>query len=174
MACLETGVYQARNKVNGKVYVGSTSKMGFTARWRVHLGHLFKGTHVNKHLQASWDKYGAEAFEFTMLERALPDDCVAREQVWMDALQANDPKKGYNKRLVARSNLGLRASDETLALMSAVQKGRVKSESERANIAKSRMGKKHTQKTKAKIRSSTLLRPWPVLRQLRALRRKLA
>jgi hypothetical protein len=56
----KTGVYGIRNRINGKVYVGSASK-SLAGRIRGHLSGLTKGTHFNRHLQAAWNRYGATA-----------------------------------------------------------------------------------------------------------------
>lgn len=64
------GIYQIRNLINGKFYVGST--MRFERRWWDHQEKLRKGNHVNAHLQASWNKHGEESFVFEVLE-VLPE-----------------------------------------------------------------------------------------------------
>lgn len=43
------GVYIIRNKINGKVYVGSTINK-IKRRWQDHLKRLKRGTHANTHL----------------------------------------------------------------------------------------------------------------------------
>lgn len=63
---LKSGVYQIRNLVNDKLYVGSAKE--FKNRYKTHLNSLAKGTHYNKHLQASFNKYGTDAFVFEILE----------------------------------------------------------------------------------------------------------
>ena len=64
-----TGVYQIKNIVNGKIYIGSaSSKFGFNSRWSRHVFDLKNGKHHSKHLQSSWDKYGSDKFKFEILE----------------------------------------------------------------------------------------------------------
>ena len=86
----QTGVYQIRNKINNKVYIGSTI-MSFTKRLEHHRCLLRKGTHKNTYLQHAWNKYGEESFEFSILE--VVDKCctLEREQFYIDTL-----KPSYN------------------------------------------------------------------------------
>lgn len=92
------GIYTITNSVNGKVYVGSSVRI--ERRWREHRLALNNGTHVNKYLQNSWEKYGAENFVFAVVETLSDLNSVAdlflAEQRWMDQLNAMDRRVGYN------------------------------------------------------------------------------
>lgn len=63
------GVYQIRNKQNGKVYTGESGDV--LRRWRQHRHRLREGTHDTPLLQSEWSAVGglrAEiVFEFTLL-----------------------------------------------------------------------------------------------------------
>src|ERR1700734_1091413 len=132
-----TGVYLIRNKVNDKKYVGSASR-SFEQRWRLHRNQLNRGDHVICHLQASWLKYGQDAFEFTVLEYCNPEQCTQREQYWMDHYDVF--KSGYNRTPTAGSQLGFKFSKETLKKLSL-----------------SHMGQERTPETRAKISKNTIL-----------------
>lgn len=112
MARKQTGVYCIVNKVNGKRYVGSAAH-SLEARGYSHFWHLERDTHKNKHLQASFNKYGKDNFEFAVLERCSPNRCVKREQRWMNHFQSWDRRFGYNQASRAGSTLGRRYSEET-------------------------------------------------------------
>ena len=106
-----SGVYQILNLKNAKFYVGSA--VNFRQRWYKHTSELRRGVHVNKHLQASWNRYGADAFSFLILEPVEQPLLIEVEQTYIDKLTACDPAVGYNKALVAGSQLGLVHSAET-------------------------------------------------------------
>lgn len=89
-----SGVYQIRCIPTGKVYVGSA--INVQARWYGHQRALRSSRHHNAHLQAAWDKYGAGAFEFTVLELAAASARVQREQIWIDKTLSCDPARGFN------------------------------------------------------------------------------
>ena len=77
------GVYQIINTVNGDIYIGSTGRL--CKRAYEHESQLNKNTHCNPHLQAAWNHYGPDAFEFTVLG-VYPDkvERLAAEQVLID------------------------------------------------------------------------------------------
>jgi len=69
------GVYQIKNVVNGKVYIGSTKC--FQVRTWQHCSSLRTQSHHCKKLQNSWNKYGDGAFLFEVLE-VVEGDRLAR------------------------------------------------------------------------------------------------
>jgi group I intron endonuclease len=85
-------VYQIRNTVSGKIYVGSTADMA--KRFRAHRSFLANGTHSNRHLQASWNRHGPDAFVFEVLEQCSPSMLAEREAYWIAKLDSC--KKGFN------------------------------------------------------------------------------
>jgi len=80
----ETGVYLIRNTVNQKYYVGSTER-SFGSRFRGHITRS-KKQESNPKFQSSWNKYGANAFQFEILEICETKDCISYEQAWMKSL----------------------------------------------------------------------------------------
>src|SRR5690242_20644116 len=99
---MESGIYAIMNTVNGKQYVGSA--VNIAARWRAHRSGLQRGYHRNPHLQAAWNKYGADAFTFTVLEYCPLDSLISREQYWLDTLDT--VAHGYNILAIAHSPRG--------------------------------------------------------------------
>lgn len=83
---MATGVYLITCTANARRYVGSSNDTVY--RWRKHREKLASGKHWNRYLQRSWNKYGSEAFEFTILE--VVEDASQlqiREQHWIDTLR---------------------------------------------------------------------------------------
>jgi len=107
-------------------------------RWHKHMRELRLGINT-AHLQRAWDKYGAEAFGWEVLEwvdnkRKLDD----REQWYID-----ERKPRYNLCLfVGRSRLGVKARPETLAKMREAQKNSAFSPLARTRSLEARLGKK--------------------------------
>ena len=102
------GVYEIRNTLNDKVYIGSS--ISVNKRMAAHRNHLARGAHSSAHLQASWDKSGAGAFQFKQLITCAPKDLLFYEQLIMDGFKANQREFGYNTRLVVESCAGLKLS----------------------------------------------------------------
>jgi group I intron endonuclease len=162
-----TGVYCWLNRVNGKRYVGSSAR-SLLRRLRGRRQSLILGKHNNRYLQRAWNKYGSRAFVFVILERCFPEDCLAREQYWIDEYQSAKYKFGYNLSPTAGSSLGVKFSEETKAKITAKAIGREWTEESKKKLsltlqghpvsAKSRAatikcwtGRKHTPEAKAKM-----------------------
>ena len=88
------GVYCLVNKVSSKVYIGS----GTNVRNRLmgHFWELRRGVHKNRHLQASFNKYGEDSFSWFVLEMCDLSIKYEREQFWIDEFDA--VRSGYNIR----------------------------------------------------------------------------
>ena len=102
------GVYCWRNLVNGKRYVGSAVRL--LKRMNGHLNSLRLGVHKNVHLQRAWNRYGDRKFVFQILERCEPENCLIREQAWINEFDSSNPRKGYNICPTAGSMFGFRHS----------------------------------------------------------------
>jgi group I intron endonuclease len=133
------GVYQIRNLVNGKVYVGSSEDI--SSRWKVHLRLIARGNHHSIKLQNAFRKYGQDNFAFEIINHCSENDLLFFEQLFINA---NDSfRKGYNMSEVAGSPMKNRKhSVETRAKMSKSGKGRPKSEDHRKAIGRGNLGKK--------------------------------
>ena len=124
---MDNVVYEIRNLLTGKVYVGSSIQ--YETRKRRHLAKLIIGKHHSTHLQHSWDVYGEDNFEFGILEIVNNvDDLIGREQYYMDYFNSYDGNYGYNICKVAGSSIGIKHTEETKKKMSishtGVKKGR--------------------------------------------------
>ncbi len=145
-----TGVYQVRNLLTGKVYIGSsaTSLLGRILR---HIQLLRLQRHPNRYLMAAWNKYGHKNFRWSILERCAPDMCLELEQYWMDKTKAYEKEFGYNLSPSATSVLGVKHSEESRAMMSITRKGRKLSPEAIAKRTAKQKGLKRSAETKAKL-----------------------
>lgn len=96
------GVFQIKNKTNGKLLVDSSLNM--PAKWNRHHTTLKFGSHRNKALQQEWNQYGATSFEYSILEEIPFKDATVDygkeieilEVLFLEELQPFN-EKGYNK-----------------------------------------------------------------------------
>lgn len=89
------GIYEIVNNANGKRYVGRT--LNIPRRKSQHFNSLSKGDHYNHYLQRSYNKYGADAFTFNVLEYCTSyDDTLERERYYIELLGVEYGDKGYN------------------------------------------------------------------------------
>lgn len=61
------GIYMIRQKSTGRIYIGQTGN-SFIKRFWNHNWKLKHNIHDNKFLQNSWNKYGSEDFEFSVVD----------------------------------------------------------------------------------------------------------
>jgi hypothetical protein len=95
MAQKISGIYEIRNIVNNKVYIGCSSNIKI--RWRTHKTKLRAGTHENSYLQRAFNKNGEEKFQFKIIEEVNIDDKLVNiEQKWLDDTKCYERDKGYN------------------------------------------------------------------------------
>jgi group I intron endonuclease len=149
-----SGVYEIRNTVNGKRYVGSSSKIEI--RIREHKSRLTKGNHKNRHLQNAWNLYGAGCFVFSIIEYCEVEIITEREQFYIDTWNPE-----YNIAINAQhAALGLRISDEHKKKIGASKVGnkywlgRHHSEETKSKLSKARSGKSMPEQTIEKIKTA--------------------
>lgn len=103
------GIYKITNSVNGKVYVGQS--VNVLKRWKDHIKSLISHTHINRHLQSAFDKYGPQSFSFSVIERCDKTQLDEREQYWIRALDSFGCN-GYNLTAGGEGNQGWRPRRE--------------------------------------------------------------
>lgn len=92
------GVYQIKNLVNNKIYIGSAKN--FSTRFSQHIKSLQNNKHQNKHLQYAFNKDGSDNFLFEVLE--VLEDSIKEyrfqiEQEYIDEyIKNNDWENCYN------------------------------------------------------------------------------
>lgn len=124
------GIYKILNKINGKVYIGSTAK-SFYHRWHVHKSNLKKNTHHCTYLQNAWNKYGEENFEFHIIKEFSVEDFpnISYKELNIKILEIeqsylDEYKNKYNILSKAGSSLGSKHTEESKLKMSLLKKGK--------------------------------------------------
>jgi len=82
---MKSGIYTITHKSSGRVYLGST--VDFKKRWYNHLSDLRRGVHHSPILQAAWNKYGENAFEFEVVMTCPPNMIWHYEQQHLDHMK---------------------------------------------------------------------------------------
>lgn len=144
-----SGIYEIRNMVSGRVYVGSATII--SRRFAQHKCDLRKGRHHSRLLQNSWNKHGEDAFRFSVIELCDPGSLAIREAFWMKERHATSAKLGFNLRLDATSNSGIKRSDQVVAAMRGRMVGRVRSLDERKRISEALVGRPVSNETREKL-----------------------
>lgn len=98
------GVFQIRNKVNGKILIDSSTNMN--AKWNRHRLQLGVGNNWLTDLQNDWKKYGEENFVFEVLstlEEKIGGDADYKNELALleeMILEEKQPygEKGYNTK----------------------------------------------------------------------------
>lgn len=108
MKLMDSGVYQIKNLINGKCYIGSA--VDIKRREAHHLSRLQNNKHYNQHLQHSWNKYGKENFILKILLYCDKKNCILFEQRAMDILNSE-----YNIAPIASSSLGCKHKRKKLS-----------------------------------------------------------
>ena len=108
---MNSGVYQIKNIVNNKIYIGSSKNI--KKRFGNHKWSLRKLRHDNILLQNSWNKYGENVFEFSILEVCEIHILIEREQYYLDLHKPFDRMVGYNLCPIAYSTSGYKYSEES-------------------------------------------------------------
>lgn len=116
-------IYQITNMLTGDFYIGSAQS--FARREWQHRYDLKKNQHKNPHMQASWNKYGEEAFVFEILEEH-PDgaDILGIENTYLHRIVGQ--KNCFNvNRDAKQSRLGQKLSEASKQKISENRKGKM-------------------------------------------------
>lgn len=105
------GVYKIVNLLNGHFYIGSSKDI--SQRFSDHKSDLRNLKHRNRHLENAWHKYGAENFQFEIVEETLNEKeiLLEREQYYLDTLK---PEYNISKTADAPTR-GMKQSPEWIA-----------------------------------------------------------
>jgi len=165
---MKTGVYLIRNTANNKIYIGSSaSRRGIVDRWYQHKSALKNQRHVNKHLQNAATKHGLSVFKLEILELCEPEQCLEKEQHYLDLYKSYLPNIGYNLCKTAGNTLGRTHSPETKLKISANRvykspsnKGLLATAEQKRNMS---IAQQNSPKTQNHIKKLNLSKRRPVL-----------
>lgn len=133
------GIYKIENTINNMLYIGQS--VDIQKRWIEHRYELNKGIHINKHLQRAWNKYGQDAFVFSILELCDEEDLNNLETEYIASYKSNNEEYGYNLTIGGDGVRGWVPTDEWR------QKLKIANAGENNPM----FGRSHTVETKKKI-----------------------
>lgn len=155
---MEQVIYKIINVVNNKFYVGSTTNK--KVRFRQHRKLLRGNRHHCKHLQAAWNKYGEDKFEFVVVEEVAQDIELWRiEDNWLQQHVGKEHcyNSGYAAVAPWRGVLGAKHPKfgVPITLPQKEQISKTLKEFYAADYFNHpRVGKRHTEETRLKIRQN--------------------
>lgn len=88
-----TGIYKITCLETGEVYIGQS--VAIQRRIATHKRELKKNIHYNKHLQRTYNKYGANSFTYEILELCTKDKLNEREKFYIKLF--NSYNNGFNQ-----------------------------------------------------------------------------
>lgn len=91
---MASGIYKIMCASTGKIYIGQSVRM--KSRFSVHLADLKRGKHGNPYMKRAYEKYGKEAFSFSVIEYCEPEFLHEREFFWINHFDSGNPEKGFN------------------------------------------------------------------------------
>lgn len=107
------GIYSIENTISGKKYVGSS--VSVLRRFKEHSQLLKRGVHFNRYLQFSFNKYGINAFKFTLLYT-----CELGQMLYFEQLEIDSKKYVLNLAVSATAPmLGKKHTEDTKRRISA-------------------------------------------------------
>jgi len=137
----KSGIYRWINNINGKSYIGSSTKLNARFLQYFNTNYLLKKTVIEKGNSIIYNsilKNGYSNFTLDILEYCTADNCIDKEQYYIDLL-----KPEYNLLTKAGSWLGYKHTAETLAKMAASHLGKTHTLETRAKIGEAVGGKNH-------------------------------
>lgn len=167
---INSGVYKILNKINGKFYIGSSTRLSI--RNKEHFRLLRTGIHGNAHLQYSYNKYGRENFVYEIVEFCDSDKCIEREQYYINLLE---PKynicplagtcKGRilsdtHKKLIGKSNKNKIRSNELKERWSIIAKDRINKNRSNWNKVREKAAIKNSKPIIQYTLDGTVIREW--------------
>jgi group I intron endonuclease len=143
-------IYQIKNTVNDKVYIGQTTQYNVATRWAEHIKSI--NSEQDSHLIRALKYHGLEKFVFSVVA-AVPDqqldELEIREILNRNSLSPN----GYNIREGGSRG---KHSQESIEKMRESQTGKKHTAETKEKLRQINLGKKKTPETREKISKANL------------------
>ena len=153
-------IYRATNIINGKVYIGFTSRL-VTDRILEHQGSYKKHNYI---FYYAIRKYGWESFMWDILYQST-DGIHTKDTMEEFFIKENNSfikfenSNGYNMSLGGDGRLGLKHSKKSINLMKKNRSGIPCPEWQKEHLSKLNKGKKHSPDRKSTAKSYQMVSP---------------
>lgn len=160
-----SGIYVILNVKSRKIYLGQAQSI--RKRWDDHRSALNRNKHKNRHLQAAWNKYGADSFKFQILEYCSVETLSEREQHYLNIYMPKglcynlSPEVGTTrgirhseasrKRMSEAQKRRTPITNETRHKLSVAMKDRVFTDEHRRRLSEANTGHRHSAETRQKF-----------------------
>lgn len=152
-------IYKIQNKINGKIYIGLTTKIDW---WKRIIEHSSGRKDKNSVIHCALIKYGLDNFNINVIDTCKnKKELIEKEKYWIKFYSSCDRNKGYNITNGGdgcRSLNGYRLSNEHKKKLSEAHKGIIchtipHTEETKKKISKSNTGKlnSHNQSKQKKV-----------------------
>jgi group I intron endonuclease len=155
-------IYVIRNKINGKLYVGQTTK-NLSIRFQSHWKESKRTDKPQRAVCKALRKYGFESFEIRPIDvvkcetpEQLKEELDLKEIHFIKIYDTMNRKVGYNLTLGGGGPLGHVVSEDVRKRTSNTMKGVKKSEETKKRMSEAQQGRTLTEEAKEKIRASRL------------------
>jgi len=105
----KSGIYLWTNIINEKIYVGSSINLGNRFKDYFNYSHISNPKISNSNIHKALIKYGYSNFQLEIIEYCKIDNCIEREQYYIDLLQPE-----YNILKFASSSKGYKHTKESI------------------------------------------------------------
>lgn len=119
-----SGIYKITNLSTGKLYIGSAYNID--RRLARHKNYLKQNIHPNKHLQASYNRYGSTFFIGDCLEKVTDKkELLTKEQYWIDLARTEEVRL-YNLAPVAGKPINILSNESRKKISETLKKKGIK------------------------------------------------
>lgn len=153
-ANIKCGIYCIRFAGSNRVYIGSSKNIN--RRENEHTSSLKRGVHINKKLQASFNKHGLENMTMYPVCFCAESELEAKENEWIKKFDSY--KNGLNSQPLS-SATGRIVSDKTRAKIGLAHRGKKLSVEQRKSISEASINQPTTSRLQAALKKLGKQRP---------------